>query len=40
MYKVMNLKREFTANKIASDRGIKTDKDSIVLCNGSGELMV
>ncbi len=29
--------REFTANKIASDRGIKTDKDSIVLCNGSGE---
>ena len=29
--------REFTANKIASDRGIKTDKDSLVLCNGSGE---
>tara|TARA_Y100001970_G_scaffold59490_3_gene75692 strand:+ start:1457 stop:2659 length:1203 start_codon:yes stop_codon:yes gene_type:complete len=29
--------REFTANKIASDRGIKTDKDSVVLCNGSGE---
>ena len=25
------------ANKIASDRGIKTDKDSLVLCNGSGE---
>ena len=29
--------REFTANKIYGDRGIKTDKDSIVLCNGSGE---
>jgi len=29
--------REFTANKLYGDRGIKTDKDSIVLCNGSGE---
>ncbi|MQG07134.1 MAG: PLP-dependent aminotransferase family protein [SAR202 cluster bacterium] len=29
--------REFTANKIYGDRGIKADKDSIVLCNGSGE---
>lgn len=29
--------REFTASKISGDRGIKTDKDSVVLCNGSGE---
>ena len=29
--------RELTAEKIFVDRGIKTDKESIVLCNGSGE---
>ena len=29
--------REFTANKIKNDRGIRANKDSIVLCNGSGE---
>ncbi len=29
--------RELTAEKIFLDRGIKTDKESIVLCNGSGE---
>ena len=29
--------REFTANKIKNDRGIRASKDSIVLCNGSGE---
>ena len=28
--------REFTANKIKNDRGIRANKDSIVLCNGSG----
>ena len=29
--------REFTANKIKNDRGIRANKESIVLCNGSGE---
>ena len=29
--------RELTAEKIFVHRGIKTDKESIVLCNGSGE---
>ena len=29
--------REFTANKIKNDRAIRANKDSIVLCNGSGE---
>ena len=29
--------REFTANKTKNDRGIRANKDSIVLCNGSGE---
>ncbi|MCH2673792.1 MAG: PLP-dependent aminotransferase family protein [Dehalococcoidia bacterium] len=29
--------REFTANKIKTDRGINVNKESIVLCNGSGE---
>ena len=29
--------REFTANKIKNDRGVRANKESIVLCNGSGE---
>ena len=29
--------REFTSKKLFGDRGIKCDKDSLVLCNGSGE---
>ena len=29
--------REFTANKIKNDRGIRANKESIVLCNGSVE---